>query len=63
MLIPKPTVTQYRNTVAKKTGQLNMNNAAMAPTWNNAMVMLVGQLMGWSWLIFMISELTSSPKI
>jgi len=40
MLIPKPMVTQYRNTVARKTATKH-ESAAIAPH-ENTMVMLVG---------------------
>src|SRR5580658_7053714 len=43
MLIPRPVAIQYRNTAVQNLGQLNMNSAAMAPTWKRPTAMVVVQ--------------------
>ena len=42
-LIPNPVANQYKNTVAKKTFQLNMNRATMAPIWKRPKTVVVPQ--------------------
>src|ERR1700691_1648877 len=43
MLIPRPVAIQYRNTAVQNLGQLNINKAAMAPTWKRPTAMVVVQ--------------------